>query len=477
MSAGRLDVGPGALRWRAAGGEAVLEVGEAAGARAEWFPAGQKTALLRVERQGEPPLVIQGFREDDVPRLRELTGWDIEEGALAPGGHNWGDAAVEGEGLCLRGREGQMYFEAPLRAVRQAGLQGKHEINLEFDPGDARTGVEERDALVGLSFHVPEGAAGAHEGGAAQALLESILARADVVGGGEEAVVSVDSVSLLVPRGRFHADMHLSLLKLSGQTQDLRVQYDSIKRLFVLPKPSQTVVAATLDPPIRRGQTYYPHLLFQFHEEEQAQLELDISDEDFKKKNERCSGKLERSYDGPLWEIFTKALRGLSAAKVTRPGAFREASGGGAQCVRCSYKSDDGHLFPLDKAFFYIQKPPLLITHDEITGVEFLRQASAHSASSKTFDLALTTKGGTEHQFRGIARGEWQNLFNFFQAKGLRIANLKQAQQGPGGREALQLPGDIDDGDSEEESEDEDFKGGAGDSDGDDSGDEDFDED
>ena len=121
-------------------------------------------------------------------------------------------------------------------------------------------------------------------------------------------------------------------------------------------------------------------------------------------------------------------------------------------------------------------KPPLLITHDEITGVEFMRQASAHSASSKTFDLALTTKGGTEHQFRGIARGEWQNLFNFFQAKGLRIANLKQAQQGPGGREALQLPGGVDDDDSEEESEDEDFKGGAGDSDGDDS-DEDFDED
>ena len=479
MSAGRLEVGQGALRWRAAGGEALLEVGEAAGVRAEWFPSGQKTALLRLERKGEPPLVVQGFREDDIPRLRELTGWDIAEGVLAPDGHNWGDATVEGEGLHLRNGAGELLFEAPLRAVRQAGLQGEREINLEFDPGDARTGVEERDSLVGLSFHVPEGAVGADEGGAARALLESILARADVVGGGEEPVTSVDSVSLLVPRGRFHADIHLSFLKLSGQTQDLSVQYENIKRLWVLPKPTQTVVALTLDPPLRRGATYYPHLLVQFHEEEMGELPLDISEEDFQKKNERCGGKLDREYSGPMWEIFTKALRGLSAAKVTRPGAFREASGGGAQCVRCSYKSDDGHLFPLDKAFFYIQKPPILILHDEISGVEFQRQASAHSASAKTFDLAISTKTGTEHQFRSIARAEWQNLFNFFQAKGLRISNLKQAQQGPGGRDALQLPGGGDDDGSEEESEDEDFKGdasGSDDSDGEDSEDGDFDE-
>lgn len=39
-------------------------------------------------------------------------------------------------------------------------------------------------------------------------------------------------------------------------------------------------------------------------------------------------------------------------------------------------QSDDGYLYPLERAFFYVQKPPTLLPHDEIDSVEFLRQAS-----------------------------------------------------------------------------------------------------
>ena len=69
----------------------------------------------------------------------------------------------------------------------------------------------------------------------------------------------------------------------------------------------------------------------------------EISDEDFQQKREKCGGKLERAYEGPTFEVFTKALRGLSSAKVTRPGSFKAASGEG-HAIRCSYKSDDGIL-------------------------------------------------------------------------------------------------------------------------------------
>lgn len=41
-------------------------------------------------------------------------------------------------------------------------------------------------------------------------------------------------------------------------------------------------------------------------------------------------------------------------------------------------------------------------------------------------------RSGQEHLFRGIPRGEWTNLFEFIQAKQLRIDNFKEAQQGPG---------------------------------------------
>ena len=54
-----------------------------------------------------------------------------------------------------------------------------------------------------------------------------------------------------------------------------------------------------------------------------------------------------------------------------------------------------------------------------------------------------------EHVFRGIHKSEWTNLFNFLQAKKLRIDNLREAEMGPGAAptRGLDLGDDIDTGD------------------------------
>ena len=54
-----------------------------------------------------------------------------------------------------------------------------------------------------------------------------------------------------------------------------------------------------------------------------------------------------------------------------------------------------------------------------------------------------------EFQFRGIQKAEWQTLFDFISAKGLRIENLEEAERGPGGGGRainLDLGDDIDQG-------------------------------
>lgn len=78
----------------------------------------------------------------------------------------------------------------------------------------------------------------------------------------------------------------------------------------------------------------------------------------------QCGGKLQRTMSGKINTVFAHILRGLSGAKITRAKeeVFRNMSGGGC-CVRCSYKADDGFLYPLDKAFFYVHKPPMCINH------------------------------------------------------------------------------------------------------------------
>lgn len=65
-----------------------------------------------------------------------------------------------------------------------------------------------------------------------------------------------------------------------------------------------------------------------------------------------------------FYEVFTQILRGLSGAKVTRPGKFRSSQNG--FCVRASLKAEEGTLYPLEKSFFFLPKPPTLILHDEV---------------------------------------------------------------------------------------------------------------
>lgn len=85
--------------------------------------------------------------------------------------------------------------------------------------------------------------------------------------------------------------VQLSQLPAQLQAQDYRIQYDSIVRLFILPKSNvpQTMVVISLDPPIRKGQTYYPHILCQFNNDEELNVELEITEEQLQDKNEKVT--------------------------------------------------------------------------------------------------------------------------------------------------------------------------------------------
>lgn len=58
------------------------------------------------------------------------------------------------------------------------------------------------------------------------------------------------------------------------------------------------------------------------------------------------------------------------------------------------WQADDGYLYPLERAFFYVFKPPMLLLHEDIDTVEFARQDGAMAASTKTFDLVIRYRAG-----------------------------------------------------------------------------------
>ena len=75
-------------------------------------------------------------------------------------------------------------------------------------------------------------------------------------------------------------------------------------------------------------------------------------------------------------------------------------------------QADDGYLYPLERAFFYVQKPPTLLVHDEIESVEFLRQGGGMlAASAKTFDLSIRMQAD---QVRCLSQQLVQSWFLLF---------------------------------------------------------------
>lgn len=198
--------------------------------------------------------------------------------------------------------------------------------------------------------------------------------------------------------------MYEKSFRLRGKTYDYKIQYDSIKKLMVLPKPDEVhiLIAVGLDPPLRQGQTRYPFAVMQVKKDEEVMIELNMAEDLLK---EKYNGKLEQHYEAPIHQVIVQLFRGLAGKRPTMPSkdfsSHNQQSG-----VKCSIKANEGHLFCLDKSFMFVPKPATYIAHDQIQSITMSRVAGAVGAASlaRTFDITITMKTGGEHQFSNINR-------------------------------------------------------------------------
>ncbi|KAK4789581.1 hypothetical protein SAY86_016885 [Trapa natans] len=467
---GQLKIYSRGILWKKQGGGKAVEVDKADILGVTWTKV-PRTNQLGVKLKDGLYYRFTGFRDQDVASLgnffQNTCGITPEEKQLSVSGRNWGEVDLSGNMLTFLVGSKQA-FEVSLADVSQIQLQGKNDVIMEFHVDDT-TGANEKDSLMEIAFHVPNSNTqyvGDENRPPAQVFRDKIMSMADVGAGVEEAVSTFDGIAILTPRGRYNVELHLSFLRLQGQANDFKIQYGSVVRLFLLPKSNQphTFVVITLDPPIRKGQTLYPHIVMQFETDYVVQSTLSMNEDLF---NTKYKDKLEPSYKGLIHEVFTTILRGLSGAKVTKPGKFRSSHDGYA--VKSSLKAEDGILYPLEKSFFFLPKPPTLILYEEIDYVEFERHAAGGS-NMHYFDLLVRLKSEQEHLFRNIQRNEYHDLFDFISGKGLKIMNLGDLKTSNGVGVARVLQNEDDDavdphlerirnqaGGDESDEEDEDF--------------------
>uniref|UniRef100_A0A5S6Q6N6 FACT complex subunit SSRP1 n=1 Tax=Trichuris muris TaxID=70415 RepID=A0A5S6Q6N6_TRIMR len=80
------------------------------------------------------------------------------------------------------------------------------------------------------------------------------------------------------------------------------------------------------------------------------------------------------------------------------PGNFAGITG--TPAINCAYKSASGFLYPMERSFMFVHKPPLRIRFEEIASVHFDRS----DVSTRSCDFEVTIKSGMSYTFTSTQR-------------------------------------------------------------------------
>lgn len=350
-----------------------------------------------------------GFKDSEKSNLENFFSKnysiDMQTQDFSIKGWNWGTANFEGSVLNFDIKKSEKAFEIPLSNVSHC-TTAKNEVTLEFHQND-----DAPVSLMEMRFHIPS----VDGNDPVQSFMEQVLQKASIIRETGECIAIFKELQCLTPRGRYDIKIFPSFIQLHGKTFDYKIPITSILRLFQLPHKDsrQVFFVMSLDPPIKQGQTRYHFLILLFGKEEDVSIELGMSESEIRSKYE---GKLSKHMSGPLFEVISKLMRILIQRKITMPDPTFSRD---MPATSCSYRASNGLMYPLERGFIYLHKPPVHIRFDEISSINFARSGG----STRSFDFEIETKSGIVHTFSSIDKEEYSKLFDFVSNKGLRVKN------------------------------------------------------
>lgn len=353
-----------------------------------------------------------GFKESEIEKICSYfkTNFkiDVPEKELSVKGWNWGATKFVGNVLSFDVNN-TTAFEVPLKDVSQC-TTGKNEVTVAFHNND-----DAAESLIEMRFYIPTTEI-AGDTDPVEAFKDNVMNQASVISAIGDAIAEFTEIQCLTPRGRYDIKIFNSFFQLHGKTFDYKIPLSTVLRLFTLPHKDgrQNFFVISLDPPIKQGQTRYHFLTLLFNQDETTEITLPFSEKELKEKYE---GKLEKELTGPTYEVMAKVMKVIVNRKITVPGSFKGHTG--TPAVTCSYKAAAGYIYPLERGFIFIHKPPIHIRFEEIATVNFARSGG----STRSFDFEIELKSGVLHTFSSIEKEEYGRLFDFIREKKLRVKN------------------------------------------------------
>ena len=442
----------------------------------EWVHAGREYTLC-VYIVGGSVVRLGGFKENDYSVISEYAsshfgGQKVEAVEGSARGVNYGELAVENKMVTLYAPDGKPILTFPLDDVSQSGVQGKKGDELVFDfhqdDGEYSTEVE---IMQRISFYVPpttDGETGAvllESSTRSTTLYETVKEEGDLDLTSGDSIVLLEQLPFKTPRGRYTVELFPKYMVLRGKTMDHKILYSNVLRMYLLPTPDErsVVLSISVDPPLRQGQTRYPHLLLAFKTNDRIQVKLKIDQDEIDARYSKfATDPLVPEMEGLMYEVISRVFKQVFGKKIAKLGSF--VSSAGASALHCTVGSSDGLLYPLEKSLFFIHKPAMQIRLQDIASVDFARVTgpAASSTSAKTFDFVVHTKSGLTHTFINISRDDYDKLYDYLRDRSVNVSSVRVA---PAAVSDMVSFNDLDLGDEgppmhDSEDDDDDFSGG-----------------
>ncbi|KAF8628646.1 hypothetical protein AX15_003778 [Amanita polypyramis BW_CC] len=434
---GKFRIASSGMAWKGSESEGVTAMAASDIKWAQWVRVA-RNFQLRIGLKDHRKEKFDGFMREDHEKLLTLLknhfGVTLESREVSFRGWNWGVTDFQGQDLAFVVGD-KTAFELPLRNVANSNIAGRTEVSLEFATQSSRgAGKGLGDEIVEIRFHVP----GTHsklkgsgsdaesqksdvedeEISAAQVFHDMVKEKAEIGQVTGDLILSFEEVLVLTPRGRYDMDMFPEFLRLRGKTYDYKILYNSISKLFLLPKDDLHVLFILgLSTPIRQGQTRYQYLVMQFSREEEITAELNMSEEEIAKYD-----RLKKNYEDPTFEVVSGVFRALARKKIIGSGSFQSRDGHPG--IKANLKAIQGDLFMLEKYIFFVSKQPTLIELSDIHQVVFSRVGSSMgAATARTFDLKIMIKGGQDLNFTSINKEEHEPVELYLKEKKVKVKN------------------------------------------------------
>jgi structure-specific recognition protein 1 len=322
----------------------------------------------------------------------------------------------------------KLSFSINLKEIANCSVPGKNELAFELIQPE----TADDDVLSEIRVHIPDI-------DACESLSKEISEKTEYAG--QESIVSLYDLPMIVPRGKYSIDMFNSFMRMHGKTHNYKILYKHITKLFLLPKPDGIHINLVigLEVAIKQGNTLYPFVVMQFTKDSEESILVNLPDEEIPKLFE---GELSKTIEGKTFDVMSKLLKAFTKTPVIIPGNFKSKQDSSA--VKCSVRASEGFLYPLQKSFIFIPKPVIYLKFEEIRFVEFARITEDSITTNRSFDISIASKNGN-FQFTGIDREEYGFLVEFLNKKKIPVRNNEEEAKDKESDEHMELDDDEDD--------------------------------